>query len=698
MERKYLFMGTSLEELQESIKYEKKDQFKRLYEICRSYKDVKLAYEHPAKSITFMAMAAANLSLGYILTKQEHYLTEAKRWIFTAVKYPHWGHAFLVDVDLSASWLLFGLSICYDWLKDDLTDKERTLLRNKLVLQADRMFAFKVETEGEGWSTAFWQNHNWINIAGLATAGYALRDEVPKAQEWVDDAKSNFARVFEYMADDGSDYEGVAYWRYGVIWLIIYADLSKQEEGIDYFKTSGFLKETFYYRLYQAVPNLGETVNYGDCHDKRSGHSVATYYKLAAEYDNGYAQYMGNRVLKDFLFREAYESQIKPGILPEAWLELLWFDPNVAPKTFETLPLVKHFEDLGLITLRTSWDEDDCVLLSFKCGAPGGKKQWKKSWELQRDEDILTRGLSHQHADNNHFLIHGYDTYLAIDEGYNRTVKACEHSVITVDGLGYKNEGANNIWHLAKEEQTASITTFVTADGITYFCGDAHNMYKEEAELTQYDRHVIHTGKEHFYMIDELDSNNRHTYTFHLHTETPGTRLEDDIYYGIYEYKNGPGKMKVYTSITNDNVIETETKQTYVKAIMSAQEPDKFRDINMETLCLENATKERQMEFINVYCVGDVFKDYKATAEHICQGTTQGYKVESEGCKEIMLYARDGVIEYENIQAQAKILLIAGDKILIVDGTSCSINGEELYFSNKKDTVIIQEGSKNDVI
>ena len=38
-----------------------------------------------------------------------------------------------------------------------------------------------------------------------------------------------------------SDYEGVVYWRYGAMWLYIYAHLLKEREGIDYFKTSGFL-------------------------------------------------------------------------------------------------------------------------------------------------------------------------------------------------------------------------------------------------------------------------------------------------------------------------------------------------------------------------------------------------------------------------------------------------------------------------
>ena len=56
------------------------------------------ASEHP--SITYIGMAAANLSLAYLLTEQDHYLQEAKRWIFTAVDYDVWGYGFLVDVDL----------------------------------------------------------------------------------------------------------------------------------------------------------------------------------------------------------------------------------------------------------------------------------------------------------------------------------------------------------------------------------------------------------------------------------------------------------------------------------------------------------------------------------------------------------------------------------------------------------------------
>ena len=88
------------------------------------------------------------------------------------------------------------------------------------------------------------------------------------------------------MPEDGSDYEGVVYWRYGASWLFIAAHLFKTQGEKDYYRTNEFLKNTFYYRLYQSTAELDEIINFGDCHDRRSGHSAAVYYKVASEYDN----------------------------------------------------------------------------------------------------------------------------------------------------------------------------------------------------------------------------------------------------------------------------------------------------------------------------------------------------------------------------------------------------------------------------
>lgn len=657
MREKYLFIDKPLSELRKEIQEEKSDVFKRLYELARTYKEVNLPEEHPDKSITFMGFAAVNLSLLYLLTEQKEYLKEAKRWIFTAVRYPHWGNKFLVDVDLSAAFLLFGLSISYDWLKDELTSEEEKELCEKVHLQAYRMYDFKKANEDHGWPCAYFQNHNWINMSGLSACGYALKDKYPEMQEIIDDASANFEKVYDYMPNDGSDYEGVVYWRYGVIWLYVYAHLAKTEAGKDYFKECDFLRETFFYRLYQSAPNLEEIANYGDCHDKKSGHSTAMYYKIAAEYNNGYAQNLGDIVSKNFYYREQYESKVKPGIMPEVGLELLWYNPKVEAKPFEELDTVKYFEDLGLVVLRDSWKKNS-FHLSFKCGLPGGKKQFEKSFEIQKATGINTRGLSHQHPDNNSIILMAYDTYLAVDEGYNRTVKACEHNVVTVDGKGYRNEGQNNVWHELEETHTAEITNFTNENGVVYFKGSAENMYVDELELTKYDRHILYTSSNYVFMIDELESNLDHTYTFNLHTEAEA----DEISEKVYEYENGPGKMKLY--VNSNNSIKSDTGKTYVKAIMTSQEPDIFREVNMDTLFISNEEKSKNTTFMTLMKTDSIFTEDEFEVNKISEGDTIGFEIKTGGNTEMLLFSKTGV-SYKDIKSDKNVVFVKNGEVVL---------------------------------
>ena len=684
--KKHLFLGHDLETLKKDITGSRKSHFKRLYEQCRVYATQNLTEEHPNGSSTFMGMGAANLSLAYLLTDQEHYLEEAKRWIFTGVNYPHWGHAHLVDVDLSASWLMFGYSVCYDWLKDSLTEEERTTLREKLILQGNRMYKFYDETKGEGWATAYWQNHNWINLTGLAALGYALGDECEHSQTWIDAAKDNFEVVYDVMADDGSDYEGVVYWRYGAMWLLMYAHLLNDAEGFNYFETSGFLKNTFEYRLYQSVPNLQEAVNFGDAHDRKSGHSVAMYYKFAAEYNNGHAQKLGNRVKNDFLFREYYESGVKPGILPEAWLEYIWYDPSVEEEEFDTLPTVKHWEDLGLVVIRSSWDED-AVHMSFKCGEPGGKKQWKRSWEIDEANGWKTRGLSHQHPDNNSFILHAYDSYLAVDDGYNRTVKACEHNVVIVDGCGYEHEGGNNIWKETTKDTVADIEEFITEEGLVYTVGETAKMYKKDLELTRFARHMIYTDKGHFYMIDDLQSNKEHTYSWLMNADTTAKEVE-----GKLVVEAGPAKLELFSLEPATKTINN--KETVVRAVMTTQEPDKFRETKMKTIIIENEVKAKDMMFFNILKPQRTFAQEEFSVEELRGEGFFGSVVITNEYKEIFLYNKNSKnIEAAGVTTDAQwvVVRIEGEKVTghsIFKGTELNYNGKNLVKSDSVTTVI----------
>ena len=149
----------------------------------------------------------------------------------------------------------------------DLNDDEKSIVLEKLTLQSKILYEWAISNNKSGWVVHYLQNHNWINFTGLAAAGYALSNET-----YVKMAEDNFGEVFSYLNDDGSDYEGVVYWRYGAMWLFLYAHLLKSESNVDLFKESKFLKNTFYYRLYQSAPDLARQINFGDTHDLYNGH------------------------------------------------------------------------------------------------------------------------------------------------------------------------------------------------------------------------------------------------------------------------------------------------------------------------------------------------------------------------------------------------------------------------------------------
>ena len=51
-------------------------------------------------------------------------------------------------------------------------------MSDKIRHHAQIMLDYRRETYGKGWSTNFYQNHNWINMTGLAAAGYACKGKM----------------------------------------------------------------------------------------------------------------------------------------------------------------------------------------------------------------------------------------------------------------------------------------------------------------------------------------------------------------------------------------------------------------------------------------------------------------------------------------------------------------------------------------
>ncbi len=641
---KLVFIG-DLEPLMEQIGGARRKQYERLLTEAARYETMELPAVHPKKSSTYMGIAIVNLALAYRLSKDEKYLTHAKRFMNTVLSYEKWGNAHLVNVDLSASWILFGLSLGYDWLKPYLSEDERKRIAAKLKHHARIIYEYRKETYGKDWSTNYYQNHNWINMNGLATAGYVLQGEDEYAEHYIEMAKENFSRVYSYLADDGSNYEGVVYWRYGGMWLFVYAHLLKQQEGIDYFKTCGYLKNTFYYRLYQACGDYKQQMNYGDCHDRHSGHTPCVYYKVAAEYGDGYAQTLGNMVLDEFLEEEATESKVKPGILPEAAFEFLWYDPTVKERDLKELPLSRYFEDLGLLQIRESWERDSKVL-TIKCGHPGGKKQWKTGWQLYRQEGIRCLALSHHHPDNLSYIFARGGEYLTCEDGYNRNIMPDNHNVILVDGMYTDAKGVNDVYMssvaLRQQEQTdqeiensyvGDVTCFQVDGSVVIYKGETSGIYPRALSMKEVSRTLFTDGLNFWVFVDVCRSDEAHIYQLISNTVPKAVKAKETGY--LYPMQSGNIR---YTVFSDKKVQEVLYDQDVV-AVMTTQEPDKVCHSHIETLCTKSAEKVCNQVFFECFTFDEENAQVEwneRTLRIICKGKKYEIRVD-ENQTEILI-------------------------------------------------------------
>lgn len=574
----------AVERLRAELTSTRARQWRRLYEHCAWYRDQALPREHPTASITYFGPAAANLALAYRLSGQRHYLDEAWRWISTCVSYPHWGKAKLPDHDLDAAWLLHGLSLAADWLGDDLEPSRRRLLWEKLELQGRRLYDDAVETEGHGWSTQYWQNHNWICYTGLATAATVLGHD-----DWSKRARENFATVLPLLAADGSDYEGVAYWRYGVPWLAIYLDLTERTTGESLWSECPFLANTVGWRMQQSLPGFEESFGIGDCHDRRSGHSVALHYRLAAAYRDGRAAWLADVVADKLFWREAYESGIRPGVMPEAFLELLWYDPSVTPEPPDHDPVSAYFPDLGQVVSRTSWVEPDATVVSFTSAPGGGHTAWDAAEQHRREHGWETLNAGHHHPDAGAFLLAGHGALLAVDDGYANRKRADHHNLIVVDGQGWAGENDKNVYRGLPYESRPELVDVLAEQGFLHGTSRTAMIFDPSLGVTRMDRTIVFTPQGRLIVLDECRADQPRRWTWLLHGDWPAEPWDEDpgpstiTHDGSVILRSGPGQ--AWVTRLPATAAERSFGTTEVEANPTGSTPSLIINRTLHTTC-----------------------------------------------------------------------------------------------------------------
>ena len=326
-------------------------------------------------------------------------------------------------MDLATGHQLFGLGLVYDWCYADLGEEARRTIRDTLVKRTSAMF--EAAAAGKAWwGRSYLQNHLWVNISGMVVAGLALFDEAEGASGWIGLPLDKFQRTMAALGSDGASHEGVGYWEYGAEYMLKFMDLARSRLGVNLY-TNAWWGNTASYAQYLNLPRHAWRRNncIVDIADCPRSHWYGPDYilrALAREFRDGHAQWLA---------QQADEAGVASAGAP--WLNLLWFDPSLPVKAPSSLPTLRHFDDMDLVSARTDWSGEESLVV-FRCGPCLGHKAV--------EEFAYDPGSGHVHPDANHFVLFGAGEWLIRDDGY-RAKWTGQHNTLLVDGRGQMGEG-----------------------------------------------------------------------------------------------------------------------------------------------------------------------------------------------------------------------------------------------------------------
>ncbi|NLY02127.1 MAG: DUF4962 domain-containing protein [Rhodopirellula sp.] len=378
-----------------------------------------------------------------MLTGDPQVVGWAKELALEACKWDPEGGSAMSRGDIGAHHLLRGLNWCYDACRDRMTDAERDTLQKAIVERAGQFWKrLNPFRHGEA------NNHAWLQALGVAESGLVLAGEHPEAGDWAEYVRQLYlGRFLCCLGYQGDNNEGIAYWGYGLGFIIDYADLMKGVSGIDFYRHP-WLNQTARFPMYSAPPD-GWAVSFADTgmpnHGVRGPAQASQVRQLALRTRDPYALWYSGA-------REAVD-----GLEPLA--------PTDLPQSI-------HYRHIGVGIFNTSLaDGAENVAVAMH----SGRYQ-----------------AGHQHPDQNSFVIHAYGEKLAIDGGYYDwygsphfkaySMQTLAHNTLLVDGEGQAacTDGADG-----------RIAAWFDSPGYGYTAGDASDPDIYRGRLKRFDRAIL---------------------------------------------------------------------------------------------------------------------------------------------------------------------------------------------------------------
>jgi MYXO-CTERM domain-containing protein len=289
--------------------------------------------------------------------------------------------------------------------------------------------------------------------------------------------------------------------------MLKFMDLAGQLLEEDMFTSNAWFENTAYFRLYGSLPQdywqrSNSLMTFADAPRYDWYGPEYLLRRLASAYGDGHAQWLA----------DALDEANVCGS-DARFLNLLWVDPSVAPLPPDGLPTHRHFDDMDIVYMRSDWGGDES-LLAFKCGPHIGHHA------IQAYN--YDPGGGHVHPDAGSFLLFSHGDWLVVDDGY--TFKTTEYqNTALINGIGQQGEGS--AWFqgstLCVENRGAQITRADFGPDTHYLIGDVTAAYREEANLSEFLRHVLYIKPSTWVIVDEFETSDPSTFELFFHADFP---------------------------------------------------------------------------------------------------------------------------------------------------------------------------------
>lgn len=350
------------------------------------------------------------LSLAYQLSGNKAFADRAIGEMMHVLSFPDWGIAHTLDMAAIG----FGVSVCYDWLYDLLTEEQRAEIEKALYIRHLQPMLEAFRTPTTKWNLAsHWikDDSNWNSVCGSAAVLTSLaifEKHQEDAAEVIASAYQSYGYVFCDFFPDGGYLEGLGYWDYCLrIFLPAMASANIcLGTDFDYPKTAG-LETTVDFPYYL------HGINAFGFHDSRNT-PIDTYV----------AMYMAKRLNRPEWGKLRTQS-IERGTFSPTYQDILYYDSAYSSYNDVELVLDKYFRFAETGSIRSTWADKAGALVFFHGGeAKVGHSQMDSGslememlgerwiWDLGTDELTYTTGAVNSR----------YDVYRLRAEGNNALV------------------------------------------------------------------------------------------------------------------------------------------------------------------------------------------------------------------------------------------------------------------------------------